>query len=922
MKTAVEKFNALNGQVATRKELEEIAELGKMQGQINITNRIEKILNAFEHDDFEINLAKREMDRVPKECLPGMECMEPDEEFEGLEKAVSPDDIYQMITDKMLDKLKEASGKGYKKKWKTQNEEGYLIPFNFDSKKPYRGINMVLLTNGMSQVLKNPYFLTFKQIQKNKGKLKKGSKGSPVIYFTMLYSVSETNKNGENIEFGTYNKKKYLAWLKKNINRLKYSLDYYKDSYIPILKYYKVFNGHDIEGIDFDLENFKIGYQNGSEIVKNNDSRVEIADLIIANYPKPQPLLKDSKKGKAQYMFNSFGLVDEIHMPKFEDFETGLDYYRTLFHEFTHSTGSVRRLKRTMGGNFGSKPYAKEELIAEFGAVFLSAHAGIMWYNQSNHAEYLKNWNNALTHIKDDNRFIMRAASKAQEAADFILNYDKEGVPAYQNSLKSELNKEKPKKKTVKKKKAKAGEQLGLFGSKGEIKVSTNALKEMKVSELRKFTLDYYKKFLEGKELAIKNSLKKVEFTTKGGRKIAYGGPMYSAKAVVLDHLEELVRDSTYNNWGDRKANDKKDVLGYLNFKSKLEIDGEKRHVRISIVVFKNRKTLLKNFDIGKKKSEKLPKGSKRLPSDGGSKSPSKNKDTKKSNSKKKGLKQPLEPQPKPETKPEPQQPLPEVVEEKPEPVGNPNSLAARMQRNQNRTVEYYNIENPDIAKFLGQVEIKEKESVGISITAPQGAGKTRFAFQLINAFAKNYKVGHASMEEHPESSLYTNKAVEYIDPKNFANIEAPDINALSDIEKLIQNNDVIVIDSFEKLREIDKHIQVDQDFRKKYDGKLFIFIFQLTSDGKMRGGSKSQFDVDIVLLTEKFDDYRENYIYPDKNRYNSIPPSELKFSIYNRALVPTDRALVPTEGEPESTPKTDETPEFDTGNLIFTPVD
>ena len=84
-----------------------------------------------------------------------------------------------------------------------------------------------------------------------------------------------------------------------------------------------------------------------------------------------------------------------------------------------------------------AKGFLKIPLVAEFGAVFLSAHAGIIWYNQSNHAEYLKNWNNVLTHIKEDNRFIMRAASKAQAAADFVLNLDQAGIPSYQNKMKS-----------------------------------------------------------------------------------------------------------------------------------------------------------------------------------------------------------------------------------------------------------------------------------------------------------------------------------------------------------------------------------------------------------------------------------------------------------------------------------------------------
>ena len=82
------------------------------------------------------------------------------------------------------------------------------------------------------------------------------------------------------------------------------------------------------------------------------------------------------------------------------------------------------------------------------------------------------------------------------------------------------------------------------------------------------------------------------------------------------------------------------------------------------------------------------------------------------------------------------------------------------------------------------------------------------------------------------------------------------------------------------------KGFEVDKDLRKKYDGKLFLVIFQQTTDGKMRGGSKSQFDADIVLFTEKKTDYRENYVYADKNRYQDKPLDGLKFNIFNKRLI------------------------------------
>lgn len=215
----------------------------------------------------------------------------------------------------------------------------------------------------------------------------------------------------------------------------------------------------------------------------------------------------------------------------------------------------------------------------------------------------------------------------------------------------------------------------------------------------------------------------------------------------------------------------------------------------------------------------------------------------------------------------------------------NKNSLAYKM-ANKPKNVTYFKIDNPDIADFLGKIERQEKESVVITLTGGQGSMKTRMCFQFINTFAQNYKVGHASIEEHPESTLYYDKAKEYLNAKALSNTENPVIKSINDLNELIKNNDVIVIDSFSKMQDMQKGFEVDKDLRKKYDGKLFIVIFQQTTDGKMRGGSKSQFDADIVLYTEKKSNYRDNYIFADKNRYQDKPLDELKFNIYSKRLL------------------------------------
>lgn len=617
-----------------------------------------------------------------------------------------------------------------------------------------------------------------------------------------------------------------------------------------------------------------------------------------------------------------------------------------------------------------------------------------------------------------------------------------------------------------------------LFGTPPEI--NTLAFKKMKVTELRAFTLEFYRLFLKGKKKEIEKHLKEVVFTSEGGRKIAYGEAMYSAKAAVIEHLGSLIKNSTYNNWGDRKPSDSEEILGYLNFKSKITIDGKKRHVRIAISVDKDRNLKFKSYDVGKKKSASTHKGVK--PFNGGAETLSnestaktvpnfvlsaprhagilKEALTEKGKLKKgwyfqdygiidpKGKYHPLERDYSleynliekelrdrafqqdekrkikgfeenkkleeaikvflkelskenkkhfknnkamevfywafpftlernstfytfEESNPYINKNLqeldkyfsddnelferlenyetlrryrlkslglhisakissfidkqgkvirgdsnklnqkyglsaPEVfVEHSPDPATQSapsitprnNSLANKMATLQNRTFETFIIAEPQMQAFLGDVERKTTGSTAITLTGGAGSGKTRFAFQFINALAQNYKVGHASLEEQPDSKLYFDKVHQYLDETAQANVEAPEIENMQDLQALIERNDVIVIDSFTKIREWERNFLLDRDLRKKYNGKLFLIIFQQTSAGNMRGGSESEFDGDIILFTNVFPDYRENYIYPSKNRYNSTPREQLRYSVYYQQLLPDESS--PSESSP-----------------------
>ena len=414
----------------------------------------------------------------------------------------------------------------------------------------------------------------------------------------------------------------------------------------------------------------------------------------------------------------------------------------------------------------------------------------------------------------------------------------------------------------------------GIFGTVPE--VSTERFKQMSVPELREYTLEYYLENYGGKSLSKKFFKEEdihIEFFNTAGKKLQK--PIYKEKVAVLEHLESLIKNSTYNNWGNRKESSPPNIIGYLNFKAKVTIDGEKRHVRISIAVDRDRKFRFKTFEVGanpKKKKQATSIPAPWVTESLRDSSLSEDKVTKKSLSRKKkdenfGLNAP-------------EAPVTSLLA--------PRQTLAQQLAKSPEVRESFLVADEQMSLFLGALEKKTKDSLVITLTGKQGSGKTRFAFQFMNALAQRYRVGHASIEEHPESVLYEEKAYQYLNDTALEHITAQDVRSLAELDTMIRTNEVIVIDSFQKMRELAPHFEIDKDLRKKYDGKLFLVIFQQTADGKMRGGSKSQFDGDIILFTETFPDYRENYVYPDKNRYNKRPATELQYSIYEQRMLAT----------------------------------
>lgn len=287
-------------------------------------------------------------------------------------------DIYTRVTDLIIERLEKGVVP-----WQSPYFSKVGFPTNFTSGKPYRGINVLLLA---LRRYTSPYFLTYLQAQELGGQVRKGEKGCLVVKYGTFTKADEQDTSDSE----TVRKRGYL-------------------------KSYTVFHASQIEGISFpDAATVREFSENAA---------CDRARAIVAGMPKAPAF----HEGSAIPCYRPSS--DSVHMPERGFFVGEVAYYSTLFHELAHSTGHESRLARTcLMNNAGidatgeaRKIYAEEELVAEMGAAFLCAHAGILEPEVQNSAAYLQGWINALK-SSDAKGWIIRAASQAQKAADFVLN--------------------------------------------------------------------------------------------------------------------------------------------------------------------------------------------------------------------------------------------------------------------------------------------------------------------------------------------------------------------------------------------------------------------------------------------------------------------------------------------------------------------
>ncbi|MEC5292234.1 zincin-like metallopeptidase domain-containing protein [Aurantimonas sp. C2-6-R+9] len=290
--------------------------------------------------------------------------------------------LYDEITTKIIGEL-EAGRVPWVQPWATAAAKAPLaMPNNAATGRSYSGINVLILWGAVIEHgFPGQSWLTFRQALSLDGNVRKGERGTTVVYADRFVPEDEkrsVRETGENAQA------------------------------IPFLKRFTVFNTYQCENLP--------------------------EDVATAAPPAPLGLMEprvDALIAATGIDFRIGGnrafyahAHDYVQVPPPQAYFEPINWHRTALHELGHASGHSSRLDRDMFGSFGSKKYAFEELIAEMNAAFCCASLGIV--PTVRHADYIGSW---LEVLKEDNRAIVRAASKASKAADWLLGFLPEREP-------------------------------------------------------------------------------------------------------------------------------------------------------------------------------------------------------------------------------------------------------------------------------------------------------------------------------------------------------------------------------------------------------------------------------------------------------------------------------------------------------------
>lgn len=276
--------------------------------------------------------------------------------------------VYEMVTNRIIEQL-ENNIIPWEKPWSGTIDGA----FNRVSKKPYSILNQMLLKY-------DGEYASFKQWKDLGGHIRKGEH-SEIIVFWKMYPIKEKQDDGTEI-------------IKT----------------IPLLKYINVFHISQVDGV----EPLK-------QKVTHDIEPIDKAEKILNDYWNRENITIEHVKGDKAFYSPMF---DKIQLPLFEQFKSSEEYYSTATHESVHSTMKTSRCNRQEDRkgkvvSFGSEEYSKEELVAEIGSAQLMNIVGIETTKSfRNSTAYIQSW---LKVLRNDNKFIVSASSKAEKAVNYIL---------------------------------------------------------------------------------------------------------------------------------------------------------------------------------------------------------------------------------------------------------------------------------------------------------------------------------------------------------------------------------------------------------------------------------------------------------------------------------------------------------------------
>ena len=280
-------------------------------------------------------------------------------------------DLYASVTDQIITAL-EAGTPPWVCPW--ARGQSRALPANLASKRPYRGINVLLLN---MQQMAHGYplnrWLTFQQARSLSGCVRKGETGTQIVFFKMLERdgpapIAANDAPGRKV--------------------------------IPLIRSFTVFNAAQIDGLPRVMLEVPVPPEGWTS--------VGAADEVLVRSGA------DIRHGGDRAFYRPAD--DIIQLPYQAQFPQASSYYATALHELTHWTGTPERCNRELRSRQHIEAYAFEELVAEMGAAFLSNHCGLA--GELQHASYIANW---LESLRNDKRLIFTAASLAQKAADYLL---------------------------------------------------------------------------------------------------------------------------------------------------------------------------------------------------------------------------------------------------------------------------------------------------------------------------------------------------------------------------------------------------------------------------------------------------------------------------------------------------------------------